>query len=186
MAAFKLDTKKAIEAAATLLRLSPDRSMDRKRLLALLYLADRTSLEDSSRPVIGGKLVAVPFGPIHGEVLDMIKGIHRDTAEWAQYFENDYPRVRLAQDVQISALSRYEIDLLNDLSERCSGMDTWDVAESTHFPEWKKIYYGPEKHGMSYPIKLEDIIKEVGADKSQILKDAEEKEYFNALFAVTK
>lgn len=160
--------------------------MDRKRLLALLYLADRKCLEDSSRPVIGGKLVAVPFGPIHAEVHDMIKGIHRDTSEWARHFENDYPRVRLTQDVPICALSRYEIDLLNDLSEACTGMDTWDVANSTHFPEWKKRYYGTEKQEMSYPIKLEDVIKEVRANKLHILQDAEEKEYFDTLFAVKK
>jgi uncharacterized phage-associated protein len=180
MAVFKLDTKKAVEAAATLLRLTPHCSMDRKRLLALLYLADRRSLQKTNRPIIGGTLSALQHGPIHSEVYDMIKGIHRDHATWARHFENDYPRVRLRQDVQITALSRYEIDLLAELSDECSGKDTWDVAYMTHFPEWEKNYKGDNS---SCPISLEEVIKEVGGDRARILQDAEEKDYFDSIFA---
>ena len=74
MTIFRLDTRKTIEAAATLLRLAPYRRMSRKRLLALLYLADRESLKPTGRPIIGGRLVAMDYGPIHSEVYDFIKG----------------------------------------------------------------------------------------------------------------
>src|SRR5437870_2033729 len=110
---FKIDTRKAIEAAATLLRLAPRRTMDRKRLLALLYLADRKSLRRTGRPIIGGRLVAMDYGPLHSEVYDLVKGGHSDQAQWSRHFENEAYRVRLSDDVEISALSRYEIELLN-------------------------------------------------------------------------
>ncbi len=71
---FRIDTRKAIEAAATLLRLAPHRIMGRKRLLALLYIADRESLKRRGRPIVGGRLCAMDYGPIHSEVYDLIKG----------------------------------------------------------------------------------------------------------------
>ena len=86
---FRLDTKKTIEAAATLLRLMPHRMMGKKRLLTLLYIADRVSLERCGRPIIGGRLAAMDYGPIHSEVYDFIQGGHHDQALWSRHFENE-------------------------------------------------------------------------------------------------
>jgi hypothetical protein len=66
---FRIDMQKAIEASATLLRLAHGRVMDRKRLLALLFLADRESLKETGRPIIGGKLSAVSVTKISRFVL---------------------------------------------------------------------------------------------------------------------
>ena len=179
---FKLDQRKAIEASATLLRLHPGRKMDRKRLLALLWIADRESLQHHGRPVIGGRLAALKYGPIHSEIYDLIKGGGNNQAEWSRHFENDGNKVSLScDDVQASALSRYEIQLLNDISARFASQDTWDVADSTHTDEWKKNFH----EGTSTPISLEDVIDSVGrnSDKAAILQDAEEKAFFDKLFA---
>src|SRR4051812_10100131 len=137
---FKLDARKAIEASATLLRLVPDRAMDRKRLLALLYLADRDSLKRTGRPIIGGKLVALQWGPVHSEIHDLIKGSGADQAEWSQHFANDAYRVKLLAQPKIRALSGSEIDVLTAVSAQWAGFGTWDVAEATHTEEYKKVY----------------------------------------------
>ncbi len=179
---FKLDQRKAIEAAATLLRLHPGRLMDRKRLLALLYLVDRECLKRTGRPVVGGILTAMKHGPIHGEVYDLIKGGGNDQAAWSRDFENDEYRIHLADaDLQVSALSQYEIDLINEISTQYAGQGTWDVAEATHTEEYKKNYL----EGTSNRIKLEDVIDAVGRknDKEAILRDAEEKSHFDRLFS---
>jgi len=182
---FKLDTRKAIEAAATLLRLTPGRLMDRKRLLALLYLADRESLKKTGRPIIGGKLVAMKFGPIHSEVYNLIKGAGDEQTAWSRHFENEDYRVRLSdEELLVSALSRYEIDLLNEISTQYAGFGTWDVADATHTEEYKKNY----REGTSTPIALEDLIEAVGrkSDESAIVQDAQEKAFFDDLFAGKK
>ncbi len=182
MVFFKLDQRKAIEASATLLRLHPGRVMDRKRLLALLYMVDRECLKRTGRPVIGGKLTAMKHGPIHSEVYDLIKGGGNSQAEWSRHFENNEYKVHLAdQDLQVSALSQFEIDLLNEISIQYAGQGTWDVAEATHTEEYKKNYI----EGTSSGIRLEDVIEAVGRkeDKELILQDAEEKSYFDKLFS---
>jgi len=179
---FKLDSKKTIEAVATLIRLSPHRLIGRKRLLALLYLADRECLKRSGRPIIGGRLVAMKYGPIHSEVYDLIKGGHSDQAEWSKHFANDAHLIVMRGDPGICALSRFEIGILNEVCEQFMGFDDWDVADATHdFSEYKKTY----RAGTSTTIPPEQMIQAVGLGKKKdaILRDAEEKEQIDRLFA---
>jgi uncharacterized phage-associated protein len=181
---FRIDTRKAIEAAATLLRLAPHRIMGRKRLLALLYIADRESLKRTGRPIIGGRLVAMDYGPIHSEVYDLIKGAHSEQAEWSSHFQNEAYLVTLAHDLGPSALSRREINLLNEVSSERLGKDDFDIARETHFEEWEKNH----QEGTSTAIPLEHLIDAVGRskDKDAILRDAEEKTFFDKMFAEKK
>jgi uncharacterized phage-associated protein len=180
---FRLDTRKAIEATATLLRLVPRHVMDRKRLLALLYLADRESLTRTGRPIIGGRLVALDYGPIHSEVYDFIKGGRHDQADWSTHFDNvEIYRVHLHRDVGVAALSEDEIDLLNEISEKHAHLDTWELANVTHrFKEYADTY----QENTSSPITLEKIIDAVGRSKQKaiILRDAEERAAYAKLFA---
>ncbi len=181
---FRIDTRKAIEAAATLLRLAPHRLMGRKRLLALLYIADRESLTKTGRPIVGGRLVAMDYGPIHSEVYDLIKGSHSAQADWSRHFQNEGYLVRLAHDLGPSALSRFEVNLLNKISSERLGCDDFDVANETHFAEWEKNHH----KGTSTAIPLEHLIEAVGRmkDKDAILQDAEEKAFFDKLFTREK
>ena len=74
MVILRFDSKKAIEVVATLAKQSPDKRMDRKRLLAILYIANRECLRKSGRPLLGGRLFAAQYGPIHSHVLDLVNG----------------------------------------------------------------------------------------------------------------
>src|SRR5438128_612811 len=87
----KFDSKKAIEAAVILARQSPRRIISRKRLLALLYIANRECLKRSGRPILGDRLVAMKYGPIHGDVYDLInmKEGADGVREWSEHFHND-------------------------------------------------------------------------------------------------
>ncbi len=135
---FRIDIRKAIEASATLLRLAPHRMMGRKRLLALLYIADRESIKKTGRPIVGGRLVAMDYGPIHSEVYDLIKGSHSAQPDWSGHFQNEDYFVKLTKDLSPSALSRFEVGLLNAVSAEHLGQDDFDVALDTHREEWKK------------------------------------------------
>jgi hypothetical protein len=61
--------------------------------------------------------------------------------EWSKYFDNDAHLVLLRHDPGVSALSRYEIGILNEISQQHMGYDDLDVAEATHeLAEYKKTY----------------------------------------------
>jgi uncharacterized phage-associated protein len=180
----KIDQQKAIEAAGVLLRLTKYCEMDRKRLLALLFLSEREAIKQTGRPLIGGRISALPFGPIHSEVYSLIQGAGRNQAEWSRHFENEKYRVRLADSgIGVSSLSRFEIALLNEISAKYDGYGTWDVAEASHTSDYHKNYI----QGTSTTIPLEDIIDSVGrtTDKESILQDLQDSAAFDAFFGAT-
>ena len=180
---FKFDIAKAIESAATLLRLTQRKSMSRKRMLALLYMSDRDCLEKTGRPIIGGNLFAMDYGPIHSEVYDLIKGGHNQQECWSRYFSNESYFVHLSVDPGVSALSRYETRILSEYSEKFMGLDDWDVADATHdFIEYKEAYAGRKR--TSQRISDENLLEAVGlgGKKDKIMADAKEKLFFDQLF----
>lgn len=59
-----LDVEKAIQAVGVLLRREGKRA-SRLRLLKLLYIADRISLQKTGTPILGSKVVALKHGPVH-------------------------------------------------------------------------------------------------------------------------
>ena len=177
----KINKQKAIEATGILLRLTKYRKMDRKRLLALLFFAERETLLKTGRTMIGGRISALPFGPIHSEVYDLIKGGGHGQSDWSRHFENEDYRVLLADyDLGTSSLSRFEIDILNEVSERFAGRGTWDVAMASHTEEYEKNY----KLNTSTTIPVEDMIEAVNrsSDSSSILDDMADSAAFDAFF----
>jgi len=99
-----------------------------------------------------------------------------------KHFENDEYRIRLALDgVQVSALSRSDIDLLNEISHKNAGLGTWDLAESTHTEEYTKNY----REGTSTPISLEDVIDAVAREAGQTVdsQGRRKKKHFSINFS---
>ena len=86
--------------------------------------------------------------------------------------------------VLLKLLNTFGAAAKNEISTRYAGFGTWDVADATHTDEYNKTY----REGTSTQISLEELINAVGrkSDKAAILKDAEEKEFFDTLFAGDK
>ena len=179
---FYYSTLKIIQAAGVLLRFESTHSMDYYRLLKLLYIADRESLKETGRPIIGQTPVAMDWGPLHGEVYDLIRGQQIDEPQWAEFFQKDGYRIELKKQPGINTLSRYEIQKLNEVSQRYVSLVDRELGALTHdFPEWKKRFV-PKT---SRPIPWEDILEAVGraGDIEEILQDAKEKAIYDRFFA---
>lgn len=170
---FSFGTRKIVEAAATLLRAEACRRMSYLRLLKLLYIADRESLRESGRPIVGTRPVAMDFGPVLSEVLDLVNGQHADEAVWSEFIRKDGYAVALEKDPGVLSLSRHEIERLTKTSEEYRNTDDWEIVKQTHaFEEWKNNI----TLGTSTPIPLEDMIKAVGRanELEDILQEAEQ------------
>jgi len=143
------------------------------RLLKLLYIADRESLRESGRPIVGTRPVAMDFGPVLSEVLDLVNGQHADEAVWSEFIRKDGYAVALEKDPGVLSLSRHEIERLTKTSEEYRNTDDWEIVKQTHaFEEWKNNI----TLGTSTPIPLEDMIKAVGRanELEDILQEAEQ------------
>jgi hypothetical protein len=182
---FKLDSRKAIEATAILARLSSDRKIGSKRLLALLYIASRECLKRSGRPLLGGTLVAMKYGPINARVYDLIreKKDADGSADWAQHFHKDGYHIVLDKDPGMNALSRFEARLLEDTLRKHEKDDDWDIALLTHkFPEYHQTYRRKTK---PRAISLQAIATAVGLGPMarSIERDLKQQDDLDELFA---
>jgi hypothetical protein len=119
-------------------------------------------------------LWALPYGPVHREVLHFIQGQRYDQERWSKAISVEGRNLRLSHDPGVGALSRYEIGILNEISQRHSDAEDFDIARITEaYDEYVKTY--PQGTGTSVPISFEMIIDAVGGDREKILKDAHDK-----------
>jgi uncharacterized phage-associated protein len=169
---FHFGTRKIVEAAAVVLRTERCGRMSYLRLVKLLYIADRESLRETGRPIVGTRPVAMEYGPVLSEVLDLVKGQHRDEAVWAEFIREDGYAVELHGNPGVRSLSRYEIERLAKTAEEYRNTDDWAIVEQTHtFKEWRDNY----REGTSVTIPLEHMLEAVGRaeEQDEILQEAE-------------
>lgn len=171
---FNID--KAIQAASVLLSRHEHKSMEYIRLLKLLYIADRESLQETVRPIVGSKIVAMKNGPLHSKVYDLVKGEDIDDAHWAEFFQTIGVTIREAKHPGIAALSVYEVRKLKEIHDRYQNTNTWELVDATHdFEEWKTNYPNPNE-STSRTIPFDDLVKAVGrgGDLDAIKEDVRE------------
>ena len=174
---------RSLQSAAFLLRKAgPAHTENYMKILKLLYIADRTSIAQTGSPITGDRFIAMKRGPVLSHVLDLVRGRHLHSAEWAKFIETDRYNIRLCADPGEGDLSRYEMDLLTEVWEENRLKDEWQMVEETHrFPEW--IKNKPEVNS-SKKIPFEDVLDAVGmAEHGQAIeRDAEEEASIRRVF----
>ena len=157
------DQRKATEATAALLRNADGQRMNYMRLLKLLYLAERKSLEVRGRPIFCDTVVAMKRGPVLSRVYDLIKGSDPGVPQWAQFFKKEAFDIVMKSDPGVARLSRAEVDIINEIDQQFSECDETDIVDWCHdnLPEFQKN--DPEASGKKQNrIPLEDIMEAIG------------------------
>jgi uncharacterized phage-associated protein len=178
---FPLKVDKTIQAIGVLFRADGVQCMNHMRLLKLLYIADRESLREVGRPIVGGPVVAMERGPVLEEVYDLIQGRHREMPLWDEFLCKQRYALALRRDPDVGKLSRYEIAKLQEIAKRYEDDDEWALSRFTHdFAEWKKNDPGTS----SRPIPLADVLEAVGRGPAaaQIAQEAQDAVFFDRLF----
>jgi uncharacterized phage-associated protein len=166
----RLDTTKAAQAAAVLLRARPGKRDNYMRILKLLYLANRAALAEIGRPIFADRFVAMERGPLPSGVYDLIKGTHYDVERWAPYFQTDHYDLVMTEEPGLGALNPFEVETLQKVAKAHEDHDEWALVEETHkLPEWIKNDPGKS----SRVIPLADLLEAVGVQASeQEVRDA--------------
>ncbi len=160
---FTFRLEKAIQATGVLFRQEHVKRMAYLRLLKLLYIAERESLKETGRPIIGDHVVAMDHGPVFTRVYSLVKGEAVGTDVWNNYLVKDHYHLELSHSPDVGELSRYEVEKLQEVGKRYEDWNDWEVVRETHsFEEWKNNI--PIK-GSSLPIPFAHILKAVGRDK---------------------
>lgn len=188
---FKFNEEKALQAAAILLKLHGG-YIEYLGLMKRLYLADRIALDRFEQPISGDRYVSMDFGPVLSRVYDLGKS-GESSSLWREYVSSPYfacPHgsferrkfVKLLKDPGVDELCEAEEEILAEVHQTCKGVDSFLIAEYTHYlPEWKN------PHGSSIPIRVEDILKSLHKTDEEIKEiqhEVEREAYFDQLLNV--
>jgi uncharacterized phage-associated protein len=164
---FKFHPKKAVEAAAVILKLH-GKPIKYLGLLKMLYISDRIALQQMEQPITGDHYVSMNYGPVLSSVYDLIKGKPVDAdnalALWSRFISSlSGKQVRLLEDPGNEELCEEEEEIIQSVYKTFGHLDPFLVAEWTHdLPEWQN------PHGSSIPILVEDVLKYVGKNTEEI------------------
>lgn len=182
---FKFNVTKAVQAVGAIFREEDSTVLEYLRVIKLLYLAERESIKEIGRPIIGDTVVAMDHGPALSRVYDLIKGsttVPEEMLKWSAFVERCGRYViRLSSNPGVGQLSRYETKKLRDVTKRNIGKDQWEIVDDMHkLEEWKKHYL----ESTSRHIPLKTIFEAVGrADKFEgAMRAAKEEAIFDEFF----
>lgn len=170
---FKFNSVKATQALSIFIKHdAPTVEYPNKyaRLLKMLYIADRESLEETGEPITGDDVVAMKNGPVLRKTFNLIRGRLIDYPYWKRYIKRGENRtLRLKKDPGSEDLNYYEEKKLEEIAERYkdkSWKEMMDIVED--FEEYEKRY---DKRKLGNDITNEDILDGVNAsEKLEIVK----------------
>ena len=179
---FKYNPKKTLQAASLFLKLNNQQPMEYMRLIKLLYLADKKALDERGETITGDRYVSMDYGPVLSHVYDLINhGPNANPGDpWFEFISapKSY-RVELLQDPGVGKLCKREENLIEETFEAYGDVDIWDLSRWTHsLTEWT------DPEGSSVPIKIEDMLRDLGKSDEKIQKIREDIEADKCLEAI--
>lgn len=166
----RFDPDRCIEAAGVLFSTTETKMMGRMRLLKLLYLANRKSLEETGDPIVDDDAIAMKYGPVLSQTYDLVKGADRDAkalAAWNKHFKIvDSIQIQMLSDPGADHLSDYDVKTLIGIASQYKDKEDEDLSELTHsFAEYRRHWDG--KHS-SERIPERDLLEGIGYTGEEI------------------
>jgi uncharacterized phage-associated protein len=166
------DEIKAAQAAAFLL-FKAGGKLPLIKLVKLLYLAERLSLQRYGEPLTGDRLVAMPHGPVLSMTYDHLNGAlpSRDGG-WESWIADraghevglrDPGKLR-SPELDLLRLSDSDLEVLGEVWAQFGDWDRWKLVAYTHSescPEWS------DPDGSSNPIGYELLFTKLGYSPEQ-------------------
>jgi len=116
------------------------------KLMKLMYLAERLSLQEYGDSMLNDSLVSMRYGPVLSRTKDCMDGLgDRSLPDGWDGWISDIAnyKVGLAKadfsEEQLDEVSPSELELMDRVWDEHGGKDQWDLAEFTHqhCTEWK-------------------------------------------------
>ena len=136
--------------------------MDRPKLVALVFLADRRHLERYGKPIVGGPYRAMQDGPVASELLVDLKSEYIEKALWCQWRGS---RMIAMLDMEYEGALSESVHETLDETDREFGQYAFQQLQGfTHeLRAWKKNYPDPQAV-TSRPLPYEDFFLDLADD----------------------
>lgn len=148
-----------------------DEPMPVLKLMKLLYLSDRLSMQRSGFPITFDRMVSMPHGPVLSETLGFINGTQGPESDWEKWVsDRSNHNVSLRQSFdevsELGSLSSADIDIMANVWLQFQYMDQFEIRDYTHdhCSEWQ------DPDGSSYPIPYKNVFVALGNDEDDSLE----------------
>jgi uncharacterized phage-associated protein len=183
------DERKAAQAAAFLLHRAGG-ELPLIKLMKLLYLSERLSLQRYGEPLTGDRMVSMPYGPVLSMTYEHSNGNAASSIEeggWSTWISDRAEhKVALADKSMINqptedllALSDSDIEVLSETWGNFGRMSHWDIVNYTHNPNNCPEWQDPE--GSSKPITYEKLFSVFGFSATEASEAAARIDRFRQL-----
>lgn len=182
---FLFNIGKATETACLFLERAGGR-MNIMKLVKLMYLLDRLSLDRRGIPVVGGDYLSMRNGPVTSEVLDLINDgrlYHEPDSSWDECIsDRENHEVALRRTLEREQVSDAEVKLLDEVWGTHGAQGQWQLVDwcHEHCKEWSPVSSGRA------PISVEQIGEALGKAADEIAwltREARELNRLNEIFA---
>ncbi len=129
------------------------------RVLKLLYLADKTSLESWGRFIFGDTYYAMKHGPVPTNAYDIMKDARDEDAYHSDFEVSGGYTIQPNRKANIEKLSESDTECLDQVIASYGRLPVWQLRDITHDDAYKVIWAAAGEDG-STPIPLERIISE--------------------------
>jgi uncharacterized phage-associated protein len=161
------------------------------KLVKLMYLAERLSLERYGEPLTGDRLVSMDHGPVLSITYNHMTGaLQSADGGWDSWVaDREEHMVSLVDPSKIRSpgqdllhLSESDLEVLQEIWEHFGHWDRWRLRDYTHdhCPEWQN------PHGSSKPIEYEQLFEALDLSADQVasrLGHLKEQEQINRLLS---
>ena len=155
--------EKYVQAINYFARKSTDNSINRLKLMKLIWLADRLHLLRHGKTTLDVHYVAMPHGPVPSEVYDVAMYPYSEYAE--QYIVKSGWHAESKAEVDLTHFAKTELNAFDEIWELFGHMDRYELRDLSHkYPEWLRHGSLVEKSRTSRPIDMDDFF-ELPADK---------------------
>lgn len=172
---FRFNTHKATEAALQFIARSGGR-INVMKLVKLIYLLDRLSIQRRGVPVVGGVYFSMRNGPVTSELLDLVNAgelAGESGSRWDELISDRKDHeiaMRPSVQPERENLSDSEIALIDEINAEHGGKDQWQLRDWCHerCGEWTPLQNGRER------ISIREMAVNVGRNPEEAARIADE------------
>jgi len=169
---YKLFNERKTAQAAAFLLYRAGGQLHLIKLMKLLYLAERQSLQKYGEAITGDKLVSMDNGPVLSKTLDYINGAALSCeGGWDAWISDRADHIVALRDSSmirspeqdLLALSDSDIEILDAVWAEFGHWERWKLVRYTHdkLPEWQ------DPQGSVLPITYESLFDALGFTQHQ-------------------
>lgn len=130
-------------------------TLNKLKLVKLLFLADKEHLIHYGRPIVGGQYYAMPHGPASSQLLNHI---NEATLKGLRPFLLENNLVSSQTSADKNELSESDIKVLDAIDQQYGNVYWWTLRNLTHLlaeyiKNWRRKQEGSKRH----PIPYEDL-----------------------------